>query len=88
MAYSGSSYWERITTPVPGWRLANLFRRLDAFVLKARRHADVGDDNLGLHRIGALDQLVVVRSHAHDLEIGLPREEGLDTLPDDRRIIG
>ena len=21
MAYSGSSYWDRITTPVPGWRL-------------------------------------------------------------------
>ena len=42
--------------PVPGWRLRTSLRRLDALALEVGRHADVGHDDLGVGRPGALDQ--------------------------------
>ena len=73
MAYSGSSYCESTTIPVPGMLLAQLLGRFDPLALERRRHADVGDEHLGCGCARARDQLVVVRGDADDLEIRLPR---------------
>ena len=59
-----------------GVALAHLLGRLDALVLEGGRHADVGDDDLGLGLGGAGDQLVVVGGDADDLEVGLRSRAG------------
>ena len=54
-----------------GVALAQLLGRVDALVLEARRHADVGDEHLGRGGFGAGDELVVVAGDADDLEVRL-----------------
>ena len=47
-AYSGSSYWDRITIARAGVALADLLGGVDALALERRRHADVGHHDLRL----------------------------------------
>ena len=61
--------------------LAHLLRRLDALVLEAGRHADVGHHHLGVRGRGPLDELVVVGGDAHHVEVGLEPEQGPHALP-------
>ena len=46
-AYSGSANWLRTTTPTWGCALGASIRGLDSFVVPARGHADVSDDDVG-----------------------------------------
>ena len=88
MAYSGSSYCDRITTPVPGWRLRiSLAASMPSF-WKFGRHADVGDHHLRLGLVGARDQLVVVGGDADDLDVGLDREQGTHALANEQVVVG
>ncbi len=63
-------------------------RRLDAFALEARRHADVGHQYIGLGVVGALQDAVVVLRHADHLEVGLQREQRPHTFADEQRVVG
>ena len=47
IAYSGSSYCERITTPGSGMALADFDGGVDAFPLEVGGHTDVGHDTCG-----------------------------------------
>ena len=71
MAYSGSSYWVRITMPVPGWRL-----RISLAASMPSRWKFGGmrmsvTTTFGASALGAGDEPVVVLGHADDLEVGL-----------------
>ena len=68
--------------------LAELLRRVDALLLEARRHADVGDEHLRREGLGARDEAVVVVGGAHDVEVGFEREQGADPLADDHVVVG
>ena len=56
-----------------GMALADLVGGLDALVLEAGGHPDVGDDHLGGELARPGDELVVVGGGAHDLHVGLER---------------
>jgi len=68
--------------------LADHLGRLDALPGEARRHPDVGDDDLWLVGLGARDQLVVVGGLADDVDVVLELQERLDTLADDQIVVG
>ena len=51
----------------PGMALAHLLGGVDPLPVEGRRHPDVGHQHLRCQRLGALDDLVVVGRHAHDL---------------------
>ena len=72
----------------PRMPLAHLLGGVDALAVELRRHPDVGDQDLGLQRGGALDDLVVVRRHPDDPKVLVPLNERLDALADDEVVVG
>ena len=71
MAYSGSSYWDSTTTPVPGCRLrtclaASMPSRWNAGGMRMSVTITWGGGGLG-----ATDQLVVVGGRPHDPQVRL-----------------
>ena len=74
----------------PGARVAlpQLLGRVDALLLEARRHPDVGDEHLGRQRLGAGEEAVVVVGGADHLEVGLEREDRPHAFPDDHVVVG
>ncbi len=72
----------------PGVALADLVRRLDALVLEAGGHPDVGDDHLGGELAGPVHELVVVGGGAHDLHVRLECEQGLHARSHDEVVVG
>ena len=72
----------------PRMPLAHLLGRVDALTIEGRGHPDVGDQDLRLQGRGPVDDLVVVRSHAHDPQILVPLNECLDPLADDEIVVG
>jgi hypothetical protein len=67
---------------------ADLLGGLDALVLEARRHPDVGDDDLRAQPGGGLDELVVVGGEADDLDVGVAVEEHPHALTDYEVVVG
>ena len=75
-------------TPVPGVALADLLGRVDPLAVERRRHADVGDEDLRLGRVGAGDRLVVVRADPDDAEVVVALDERAHALADDEVVVG
>ena len=86
IAFSGSSYADRTTTPIPGWRL-DLLGGVVSLALEGRRHPDVGDHDLRLRPLGFLEQLVVVGRDAHHVEIVLAGEQRPHAFADDEVVV-
>ena len=74
--------------PVPGLRLRISLAASMPSRWKVGRHADVGDDHLGLVLGGAGDQLVVVGGLADDLEVGLTGEQRPHAGAHDQVVVG
>ena len=68
--------------------LPQLLRRVDAFLLEARRHPDVGHEHLGRQRLGAREEAVVVVGGADHVEVGLERQDRPHAFPDDHVVVG
>ena len=67
--------------------LANLLARVDALTLEVRRHADVADNHVGVGRLGACHERVVVLRHADHFDIRVALEHRRDTRPDDCAVV-
>ena len=50
----------------------------------ARRHADVGDDDVRSLSVDRCEQRVEVAAHGRDLEVGLRLEQPLHTFADEQ----
>jgi hypothetical protein len=79
----GEDRHARARAPLP-----DLLRRVDALLLKARRHADVSDHHLGPGCLRARDQTVVVGRRPDEGQVRLQPDEGADSLPDDQVVVG
>ena len=71
-----------------GVTLAELLGRVDALLLEARRHADVGHEHLRRGGLGTRDQAVVVVGGADDLEVGLQAEQRPHAFAHDDVVVG
>ena len=69
-------------------RLAQPLGGLDPLVGVARRHADVGDDDVRPFRVDRGEQRVEIAAHGRDLEVGLRLEQTPDALADEVVILG
>ena len=69
-------------------RLAKAHRRLDSFVDSVRRHADIGDDDVGALGLDRREERFEVTADGCDLEIGLRLEQTPDALADEVVILG
>ena len=69
-------------------RLAQPLGGLDPLVGVARRHADVGDDDVRPLRVDRGEQRVEVAAHGRDLEVGLGLEQAPDALADEVVVLG
>ena len=72
----------------PGVPLADLVGGLDAFLLEVGGHPDVGHHHLGGELAGPVDELVVVGGGAHDLDVGLERQQGPHSFSHDEVVVG
>ena len=69
-------------------RLPELLGRLDALVEPVRRHADVGDHDVGLLRVDGREQRVEVAARGDDLELRLGLEQPPNSLADEVVVVG
>jgi hypothetical protein len=67
--------------------LAHLLGRVDALTLEGRRHPDVGDQHLRIGGGGTVDRLVVVGGYPHDVQVGLPVDEGAHPFANDQVVV-
>jgi hypothetical protein len=72
----------------PRMALADLLAGVDPFRLEMGRHADVTDDHVGVGRLGAGDEAVVVLGDADDTHIAVAAEHGAHAGADDRAVVG
>ena len=68
--------------------LAQLLRGPHPFVGAGRRHADVGDDDVGVLAFDRCDEVVEVFAGAHDLDLRGRVEEPHDGLSDEIVVLG
>ncbi len=68
--------------------LAELLGGVDALLLEARWHADIGHEHLGSGGLGTGDQGVVVVGRTHHFDVVLEPEERAHPLPHDDVVIG
>src|SRR5262245_49957015 len=59
-----------------------------ALIGARRRHTDVGDDNIGQQLVDELHQLRFVRRGADDLEVVLAVDELMESLAEQRVVLG
>ena len=69
-------------------RPPELFRCADPLVDAGRRHADVGDDDVGPFGLHGLKQFVEVAAGGHDLEVGLRLEQAPHPLAHEVVVVG
>ena len=70
-----------------GVALPDELRRVDPFLLEARRHADVGDEHLRGRGLGAAHETVVVVRGADHFEVVLEAEQRADALSHDDVVV-
>ena len=88
MRRSGFAYWLSTTTPTLGIRLAQPLGGLDPLVGVARRHADVGDDDVRPFGLDRGEERIEIAARGHDLQVGLRLEQTPETLTDEVVILG
>ena len=69
-------------------RLAQARRGLDALVDAVRRHADVGDDDVGPLGVDGREQRVEIAADGDDLDLRLGLEQAAYTLADEVVVVG
>ena len=87
IAYSGSSYCDRTTTPVPGCRLRTSFAASMPSFWKLGGMRMSVTTTCGASSVGAVDQPVEVLGDADDFEIRLRGEQGPHPFADEQRVV-
>ena len=71
-----------------GRTLAQGLRDPDALVALARRHPDVGDQNVGALRVDGPERFVVAAGGGDDLEVAVRGQELHERLADEVAVVG
>jgi hypothetical protein len=69
-------------------RLAQALRGLDAFVMPARRHADIGKNDVGILGFDSHEERVEVPASGYYFELGLALEQSPDALAHEVAVLG